>query len=218
VLRKHLINGYQDGPGKTAYPATSSSRIDSHSPGRPVYASGDATYRFNDLTQVGTPQMPEIAGYYAWSGKPVTKADATGLSVDLHAVRDILLRVGANADGQSLLLDFLGGIVAALGADTYGRSITAALAGGAEITIQPNKQGKALRLEINGDIDITHKGNLQYLCTGDFITECTTLRHITQTDEVRSAQKIIHSALTRCTIEAPDIVHNQGLYQSDEDS
>jgi len=116
------------------------------------------------------------------------------------------------------LLDFLGGIVAALGADTYGRSITAALAGGAEITIQPNKQGKALRLEINGDIDITHKGNLQYLCTGDFITECTTLRHITKTDEVRSAQKIIHSALTRCTIEAPDIVHNQGLYQSDEDS
>jgi hypothetical protein len=219
VLRKHLINGYQDGQGKTAYPVTSQNRIDSHSPGRPVYTpSGDATYRFNDLTQVGTPQMPEIQGFYAWSGMPVSNADATGLSVDLHAVRDILLRVGANKDGQSLLLDFLGGIVTALGADTYGRSITAALAGGAEITIQPNKQGKALRLEINGDIDITHKGNFQYLCTGDFITECTAWRHITKTDQLFSAQKIIHSALTRITNEAPDIVNNQGLYQSDENS
>ena len=218
VLRKHLINGYQDGQGKTAYPATSAGRIDSHSPGRPVYTpSGDATYRFNDLTQVGSPQTP-VQGFYAWSGKPVTNADATGLSVDLHAVRDVLLRLGANKDGQSLLLDFLGGIVAALGVDTYGRSITAALAGGAEITIQPNKQGKALRLEINGDIDITHNGNLQVLTTGDWITECTTRRHITKTDDVTTAQKVISVGLTRHTIEAPDIVMNQGVYSSDENS
>lgn len=219
VLRKHLVNGYVDGQGKTPYSATNPSRIDSHSPGRPVYTpSGDATYRFNDLTQVGTPQLSSIQGFYSWSGSPVSNADATGLSVDLHAVRDILLRVGANADGQSLLLDFLGGIVTALGADNFGRSITAALAGGVEITIQPNKQGKALSLEINGDIDITHKGNFQYLCTGDSITECTSLRHITKTDHIVSAQKMIHSALTRLTNEAPDIVNNQGLYQSDENS
>jgi hypothetical protein len=214
VLRKHLKNGYSDGPGKTAY---SPNNPNSHSPGRPIYTpSGDATYRFNDLTQVGYPQLPEIQGFYVWSGSPVSNADATGLSVDLHAVRDILLRVGANKDGQSLLLDFLGGIVTALGMDTFGRSITAALAGGAEITIQPNKAGKALRLEINGDIDITHKGNLQYLCTGDWITEATAVRHITKTDHVISAQKIIEAALTRHTTEAPDIVHNQGLYASDE--
>ena len=207
VLRKHLKNGYADAQGKTAYSPTNPN---SHSPGRPVYTpSGDATYRFNDLTKVGTPQLPQVQGFYVWSGAPVSNADATGLSVDLHAVRDVLLRVGANKDGQSLLLDFLGGIVAALGADTFGRSITAALAGGAEITIQPNKQGKALRLEINGDIDITHKGHLQYLCTGDWITEATTVRHITKTDHVVSAQKIIHSALARLTSESLDIVMNQ---------
>lgn len=212
VLRKHLQNGY-DAQGKT-YSATN---LNSHSPGRPVYTpSGDKTYQFNDLTQVGTPQMPEIQGHYAWSGAPVSNADATGLSVDLHAVRDILLRVGANKDGQSLLLDFLGGIVAALGADTKGRSITAMLAGGAEITIQPNTQGKALRLEINGDIDITHRGNLQYLCTGDFVTECTTLRHITKTDHVVTAQNINHTALSQVTLNGMDIVNGQGAIASDE--
>lgn len=215
--RKHLVNGYQDGQGKTAYPVTSTSRIDSHSPGRQTYGAGDSIYAFHDLTQVGTPQINMLP--YNWSGQPLTNADAHGLSVDLHAVRDILLRIGSNpASGQSLLLDLAGGIVLAGGVDQLGRSLTAALDGGVEMTIGQNKQKKGLRLEINGDVDMLIKGNKHEHITGDYILECTTFRQITKTDHVVTAQKIIEAAMTRHTTEAPDIVHNQGLYESDENS
>lgn len=148
---------------------------------------------------------------YNWSGQPVSNMDQHGLSLDVHAVRDALLRVGANpASGQSLLIDLAGGVVLAFGKDNQGRSITGQFDGGVEVTIKPNQQGKALRLEIDGDIDITHKGNLHWHSTGDWITEQTTWRNITKTDRVFTQQKLIDSSLTRTSIEAPDIVHDQG--------
>jgi hypothetical protein len=215
--RRHLVNGYQDGPGKTAYPVTSTSRIDSHSPGRQTYGAGDNIYAFHDLTQVGTPKINMLP--YNWSGQPLTNPDAHGLSVDLHAVRDVLLRIGSNpASGQSLLLDLAGGIVLAGGADQQGRSLTAALDGGVEMTIGQNKQKKGLRLEINGDVDLLVKGNMHRHVTGDIIDECATYRMVCKTDYVVTAQKIIEAGMTRHTTEAPDIVHNQGLYESDENS
>lgn len=215
--RRHLVNGYQDGQGKTAYPVTSTSRLDSHSPGRPTYGAGDNIYAFHDLTQVGTPKVNMLP--YNWSGQPLTNVDAHGLSIDLHAVRDILLRIGSNpASGQSLLLDLAGAIVLAAGADQLGNSLNAALDGGIQMTIGQNKQQKALRLEINGDVDMLIKGNKHEHITGDYVLECATYRHITKTDHVVSAQKIINSAMTRLTNEAPDIVNNQGIYISDENS
>jgi hypothetical protein len=236
-LRRHLINGYSDGPGKTAYPESPTGpygggtdcgepfhgRIDSKSPGRPTYGAGDNIYRFHDLTQVGTP--PPNSGTtdfnpfppYAWSGSPVINMDAHGQSLDLHAVRDALLRLGSNPDsGQSLLLDLAGGIVAALGKDNQGRSITAALDGGIEITILPNAQGKAMRLNIIGDVDISHKGHLQYNCGGDIITECTTARSIVKTDRIETQMNAISASLVSDKREAPNSVDNNGLYVSNE--
>ena len=142
-----------------------------------------------------------------------------GLSLDLHAVRDVLLRLGANPDSlQSLLVDTAGGLVLSLGKDYLGRSITAAMDGGIEITLKPNSQGVALQLMIDGDIRITHRGNLEYYSGGDLITEVTTHRSIVKTDRVETQQKKISASLTRDTTEAPDIVNNQGLYSSDENS
>jgi len=79
--------------------------------------------------------------------------------------------------------------------------------------VKPNKQNKAIRLCIIGDVDITHMGHLQYLCTGDAITQATTRREITMTDKVETQQKKVSASLARDTTEAPDIVNNQGYYQ-----
>jgi len=216
-LRRHLVNGYSDAQGKNPYAVTDPARIDSHSPGRPTYGAGDSLYQFHDMTQVGAPQLQMLP--YNWSGQPVNTPDAMGLSLDVHGNRDVLLRLGQNPDsGQSLLIDLAGGVVLAFGKDAQGRSITGQFDGGVEVTLKPNTQGKALRLEIQGDIDITHQGNLHWHSTGDWITECTTWRHATKTDIIFTAQKIIEKGLTRHTTEAPDIVHNQGLYSSDENS
>ena len=216
-LRRHLINGYSDAQGKSPYAVGDSSRIDSRSPGRPTYGAGDNLYQFHDMTQVGSPQLQMLP--YNWSGSPVNTPDAMGLSLDVHANRDVLLRLGQNPDsGQSLLIDLAGGVVLAFGKDSQGRSITGQFDGGVEVTLKPNTQGKALRLEIQGDVDITHKGNLHWHSTGDWITECSTWRHATKTDIIFTAQKIQQVALARHTTEAPDIVHNQGLYESDENS
>ena len=222
--RRHLINGYQDGPGKTAYAVGDTSRKDAYSPGRPNYGAGDSIYAFNNLTVAGQPTLNMLPfNTAAWSGTPVpsdpsttgnTAMDQHGLSLDLHSTRDILVRVGSNpVSGQSILLDTDGGLVAVIGADKQGRSVTATLLGGCEIVIRPNKQYKALRIELEGDIDITHKGNLQYNCTGDFITECTNWRHVTKVDKIFTQQKSIEMSLVRHTIEAPDIVSNQGSQQ-----
>jgi hypothetical protein len=224
--RRHLYNGYQDGPGKHPYGINDAARVDSKSY-RADYGAGDSVYQFHDLTQAGSPILPSIfQAPYVWSGTPITSQsqpgspmDSHGQSLDLHAVRDILLRVGANPDSnQSILIDTAGGLVFDLGTDNQGRSITAALEGGVEITIKANKQGKALRLMIDGDIDISQRGNLNYYCSGDATLEYTTRRQIVKTDNVETQQKKISASLVRDTTEAPDIVHNQGLYQSDENS
>lgn len=224
--RRHLYNGYQDGPGKHPYGINDSARIDSKSY-RADYGAGDSIYQFHDLTQVGSPILgSNFQAPYVWSGTPITSQsqpsspmDSHGQSLDLHAVRDILLRVGANPDSsQSILVDTAGGIVLDLGTDNQGRSITAALEGGVEITIKANKQGKALRLMIQGDIDVTHQGNLNYYCSGDATLEMTSRRQIVKTDNVETQQKKISASLVRDTTEAPDIVNNQGLYSSDENS
>ena len=217
ALRRHLVNGYKDAPGKNPYAVGDTSRIDSHSSGRPTYGAGDSLYSFHNLSNVGTPQVNMLP--YNWSGSPVANPDRHGLSLDFHAVRDVLLRIGQNPDsGQSLLMDLAGGIVAALGKDNQGRSITAALDGGAELTIGANAQGKGLRMEIRGDVDWTIKGNFHMHVTGDTVWESATHRAIAKTDYIVTAQKIIEAALTRHTTEAPDIVHNQGLYESNPDS
>lgn len=223
--RRHLKNGYVDGPGTTQYGVNDPARVDSKSY-RSDYGAGDSIYRFHDLTQAGVSILPQFPAPYVWSGSPVTSStipsdpmSSHGRSLDVHAVLDMLLRVGANPDsGQSILLDTAGGLVFDLGTDKQGRSITGTLEGGMEITVKPNKQNKAIRLCIIGDVDITHQGNLQYLCTGDVITEATTRREITKTDKIETQQKKISSSLVRDTTEAPDIVNNQGLYQSDENS
>jgi hypothetical protein len=213
--RRHLVNGYQDGPGKTAWGAGDASRKDARSAGRPTYGAGDSVYAFHDLTSAGSPQVQMLP--YNWSGPPVSDMDKHGLSLDVHAVRDILLRIGANPDsGQSLLLDLAGGLVACLGKDKQGRSITAALDGGVEMTIGQNTEKKGLRLEIKGDMDITVKGNYHMHVTGDTVWESTTHMHVVKTDYITKSQKHIDMALTRHTTESPDIVHNQGLYKSSE--
>lgn len=222
ALRRHLINGYQDGQGAKSYGVHDVNRIDSKSPGRQFYAAGDANYAFHDLTAAGSPTRnfaPYNSG--AWRGNPVPAGmDAYGLSIDFHTVADILVRAGTNPDNlQSLLADLAGGIVAWIGADKQNRSLTATLDGGVQLCINSSgKSGKGLQLEIIGDIDITHVGNLHWHTTGDWVTECLSWRHITKTDQVFTAQKIIEAALTRHTTEAPEIVHNQGLYQSSENS
>jgi hypothetical protein len=211
--RRHLMNGYADGPGVQAVPLNDPSRKDARSSGRATYGAGDTNYAFHDLTQAGksvTGRLP-----YFWSGPPVTNMDAHGLSLDVHAVRDILLRVGKNdLSGQSLLADFAGGMVAALGKDKQGRSITASLDGGVEMTIGPNAQGKALRIEFVGDVDWMVKGNFNLNVTGDMTVESTTYQQIAKTDLITKAQNQQHVAMVRHSIEAPDIANNQGVYSS----
>lgn len=223
--RRHLYNGYSDGPGKNAFGVGDKDRKDSKTY-REDYGSGDSVYRFHDLTQAGVSITPSFPAPYVWSGSPVTSTtntaspvDSHGQSLDLHAVRDVLLRVGANPDsGQSILIDTAGGVVIALGKDKQGRSITGTLDGAIEITIKPNTGQRAVQLQIIGDIDVTHQGNLNWLSTGDWITEQTTWRNITKTDRVFTQQKSINASLVRDTTEAPDIVNNQGTYESDENS
>jgi hypothetical protein len=225
--RRHLYNGYSDGPGKHPYGIDDAARIDSKSY-RADYGAGDSVYQFHDLTQAGSPILPStFTAPYVWSGTPVTSQsqpgspmDSHGQSLDLHAVRDILLRVGANPDSNlSVLLDTDGGLVFDLGTDNQGRSITAALEGGVEITIKANKQGKALRLMIDGDIDITQRGNLNYYCSGDATLEYTTRRQIVKTDNVETQQKKLSSSLARDTRESyGDMVNSQpGAYETYSD-
>ena len=218
--RRHLKNGYVDAQGTTVYGVGDPARIDSKSY-RADYGAGDNLYRFNDLTQAGASILPSnFVSPYVWSGTPIVSTtqptspmDSHGLSLDVHTVRDILLRVGANPDSkQSILVDAAGGLVLGLGADYLGRAITAMLQGGVEITIKPNKQGRALQLMIDGDIDITHRGNFHYYTGGDVNTESTTHRSIVKTDRVETQQKSISASLARDTREAPDIVNNQGYY------
>ncbi len=222
ALRRHLVNGYMDAQGVTPYAVSDPARIDSHSPGRPNYGAGDSKYQFHDLTVAGKPTLnmsPYNTPTWQALGTPVpanpslpnSAMDQHGLSFDFHSTRDVLFRLGANpTSGQSLLVDSAGGLVLGIGKDKQGRSLSATFDGGVQLTIQANNGNKALQIELIGDIDIVHKGHLQYLCTGDMVTECTTLRHTSKLDTITTQQKNISASLTRHTIEAPDIVHNQG--------
>jgi hypothetical protein len=227
ALRRHLVNGYKDGQGVTPYGVGDADRIDSHTTGRPNYGAGDSKYAFthssgHDLTTAGKPTLnfsPYNTATWQTFGTPVpanpalpnSAVDQHGLSLDFHSVRDLLVRVGANpTSGQSILIDSAGGLVATIGADKHGRSVSASFDGGVQITIAANNKGKALQIELLGDIDIVQQGHLQVLTTGDWITECNSWRHISKTDTVFTQQKSIFASLTRHTIEAPDIVHNQG--------
>jgi hypothetical protein len=218
VLRKHLMNGYSDGPGIHEVAPGDPSRQDSKTSGRPTYGSGDTKYSFHDLTQAGAPIVKMLP--YNWSGSPIsTSMDRHGLSIDFHTVRDVLLRIGANPDtNQSLLMDLAGGLAGWFGKDNQGRSVTATLDGGAELVIGPNNQQKGLRMEITGDVDWTIKGNFHMLVTGDTVWESTTHRHNVKTDYIIAAQNITEKAMVRHTTESVDVIHNQGLYQSDENS
>jgi hypothetical protein len=212
AMRRHLNNGYADAQGRT-YQAPGTSRVDSHSPGRPTYGAGDNLYAFHNLMNAGQPSFNMLP--YAWSGPTVQSMDRQGLSIDFHTVRDILIRAGKDTDmGQSLLLDLAGGLVAWIGADTLGRSMTFTLDGGIEGVVGMNKQGKAIRLELSGDLDLSVKGNMQVNVSGDYILEANSIREISHTDTIRTSQKTITAALARITNEAPDIINNQGAYSS----
>jgi hypothetical protein len=56
------------------------------------------------------------------------------------------------------------------------------------------------------------------LVTGDTVWESTTHRHNVKTDYIIAAQNITEKAMVRHTTESVDVIHNQGLYQSDENS
>jgi hypothetical protein len=227
ALRRHLMNGYTDGPGTQAWGVGESGRKDSHTVGRPNYGGGDSKYRFHDMTTAGQPTQdtqPYTQADYQALGSPISAnsalsnsaMDQHGLSLDLHSVRDMLIRIGKNpVSGQSLLIDSDGGLVATIGADKQGRSITASFDGGVQLIIQPNKSGAALQIELNGDVNIVHKGNFQHLITGDLVTECTTWRHVSKTDTILTQQKYLSASTARHSIVAPDIVHDQGSQISD---
>jgi hypothetical protein len=212
-LRRHIMNGYVDGPGVQQWAIGDSSRQDSRTNGRPTYGAGDSIYAFHDLTQAGKSQLNMLP--YAWSGSPVTNMDQHGLSLDLHAVRDCLFRIGKNeASGQSLLLDLAGGIAAAIGKDSYGRSVTASLDGGVELVIGPNTAQKGLRLEITGDVDWVIKGHFNLACTGDMTIESSSYQVLSKTDIITKAQNQTHVALNQITHESPNMQNNQGFYAS----
>jgi hypothetical protein len=140
--------------------------------------------------------------------------DCTGLSLDLHAVSDILLRIGQNTDtGQSLMLDLGGGLVAWIGKDKQGRSITASLDGGAEITIGSNDQKRGLQLEIMGDVDISVVGNYTVHATGDIVLDANgdIITHA-KFDHIIKGMKVLSTALTANVVEGADRVNNEGAY------
>jgi hypothetical protein len=200
------MNGYSDPPGRQFDPTAKNS----HSPGRPAYAPGDAAYRFHDLAQSGSPQGRGFVPYNDWMGSPVPGGmDAHGASLDLHSVRDALLRIGKNPSSrQSLLLDLDGGMVVAAGKDKQGRSLTGALDGGVEMTIGKSNAKKGIRLEIQGDVDMMVYGNYHLNVTGDIIMESTNFRKVTKVASIETAQTIHSVALALHTTEAPDIQNN----------
>lgn len=206
--RKHLMNGYRDGKGTSAYGVGDASRKDSRSDGRPTYGSGDSIYSFHDLSKAGSSQLGHAPYFY--SGPAINSMDAHGLSLDVHAVRDILLRAGANEEsGVSLALDLGGGLVAWIGKDKKGRSITASLDGGAEITISANNEGRALQIEFAGDVNAYCRGNWHQKISGDYYLEATNIFETALINNVTRALNIRNGATVQISNEAPDIANSQ---------
>lgn len=221
--RRHLKNGYKDGLGRVAQSVFDESRVDSHSPNRPTYGAStnnnDEIYKFHDLTMVGKSTFPDSkpeVGPYAWSGDPIGDMRTTGLSADIHTVRDVLFRIGKNAqNGQSLLMDLDGGIVAAIGKDLKGRSLTASLDGGIEATIGSiTSTPKAVRLEMNGDVDITINGNLHLNVTGDIIVDGVRILQTAKIGIVNKSLVIVNAANVAMLESAPQRQFNQGGLQA----
>lgn len=214
--RRHLINGYQDGPGRLPWSPSDPSRKDSRSNGRPTYGAGDPVYRFHDLSKVTEGKLQ--IGPYASSGDPTGgSADTMGRSADIHAVSDVFLRAGAHEkSGQSVTLDLAGGILAAIGKDKQGRSISADLDGGIEMTVGQNNQKKGIRLEINGDVDIVIRGHLNLNVTGDIVGECASSVTLAKLNHVIRGNKVMQKALTCHVKESPTMIANQGNYSSPE--
>jgi|SRR5271166_1762153 len=216
-IRRHLVNGYMDGQGTTPYAIGAAGRIDSKSPGRPVYAgSGDTPYQFHTMTTVGksVTGLPPYQPY--WSGDPTAgHPELHGLSLDFHSCADVFLRLGKNtASWQSLMMDMAGGLAAAIGQDKQGRSVTAQLDGGVEMTIGQNKGGRALNIEFNGDVDWTVLGNFHLSVTGDIVVDSTSYTQTCKTDLLQLADKIYHKANTALKNEASVIDNNQGAYSN----
>jgi hypothetical protein len=215
--RRHFFNGYEDGPGKNQFGIKDAGRKDSRTKARPVYGAGDDTYKFHDMPKVGSTQLGGILPY-AWSGDPTGGAvDFMGASADIHAVRDIFLRVGKNENVDvSAALDLSNALIAAIGKDKNDNSLIAALDGGIEMTIGMNKQKKGVRLEIDGDVDIVIKGNLHLNVTGDTIFETVRNLTIAKISDITRSLTIQDFAQVLHTSEAPQggIINNEGLYDT----
>ena len=206
--RRHLINGYKTGQGyEQDVPGTGTG---ARSAGRPTYGAGDSNYQFHDLTTAGSP-LTGLQPYF-WSGDPVGNPDVHGLSFDLHAVRDIFLRVGKNQlSGQSILIDLDGGIVGIVGQDKAGRSLAASMLGGIELTIGSSANGQAINLDILGDVKMVVQGNYDVYATGDITFNAEgNINTNAHKSIINKSVRHHNLALTQHVTECGDIVAQQG--------
>ena len=210
--RRHLKNGYVDGPGRNANPAGTGSRASTS--GREVYGVGDSVYRFHDLLTAG--QNVSQEGLYMPSGSCIGDMDAHGLSADVHAVKDILLRVGKNnLSDYSILLDLEGGVIGIVGKDKKGRSLVSTFKGGIEMSIGSNDNGQAMALEVIGDVNWAIRGNWHVHCTGDIVFDSmSSIYNLAKRNHVTKGTNLYASALTKIVQEAPDMPKNQGFSAS----
>jgi hypothetical protein len=142
----------------------------------------------------------------------VKDPDTHGLSLDVHTVRDIFLRVGKNAlMDQSILIDVEGGIVGIVGKDKKGRSLTGSLLGGIELTVGSNNEGRGVQLEIVGDVNMAIKGNWHVHATGDIVFDAMgNIFSLAKKENIMKGTNIRQAALVQHVSEAPDIVHQSG--------
>ena len=207
--RRHLVNGYVDGPGRQQ--DVPGSGTGARTKGRPVYGVGDAIYQFNDLTQAGSP-LTNLQPYF-WSGDPTEGGvDYHGQSLDAHAVRDIFLRVGKNnLSGQSILIDLDGGIVGIVGQDKKGRSMTGDFQGGIELTVGSSNNGQAIQLDILGNVNMVIQGHYHVYATGDICFNAEGSIHTVAHENISQKGTRIESlALVQHVTQCADIVHDQG--------
>lgn len=210
--RRHLKNGFSDGQGKTAYAPGKGSRAASK--GRETYGAGDTKYRFHDLAQAGVNRSGEMLYYPA--GDCIQDMDAHGLSADIHACQDILLRVGKNnLSNYSILLDLDGGVIGIVGKDKKGRSLVSTMEGGVEMSIGSADNGMAMQLEVVGDVNWVIRGNWHVHCTGDMVFDSmSSIYTLAKKNHVTKGTNVYSSALAKIVQEAPDMPKNQGWFAS----
>ena len=210
--RRHLMNGYADGPGRNPFPPGTGNR--SSSAGRAVYGQDDATYRFHDLTTAGANTSTELL--YMPSTDCISDMNQHGLSADIHAVRDILLRVGKNQlSDYSILLDLEGGIIGIVGKDKHGTSLKTTMQGGIEMSIGSNASGQAMALEVIGDVNWAIQGNWQVHVTGDIVFDSmSSIYSLAKGNHVTKGTSVYTTARAKVVQEAPDHLKGQGWSQS----